>query len=104
MLLLIGLNWMYNDLGGADECYIIRNLIISVAYACYGSGALRITGGGDFVWSSMTYQWIAMASAVIFTLMQVQDLKDQEEIVPARERMPPWFGVTKWPGYPLQHR
>lgn len=46
-VLLLGLDWMYNDLGGADESYIVRNLIISAAYACYGSGALRIASLGE---------------------------------------------------------
>lgn len=78
-MLLMSLNWMYNDLGGADESYIVRNLIISVAYACYGSGALRIASADEsFARNSMWCRWTALTSAIIFTSMQVQDLKDQD--------------------------
>ena len=99
-VLLLGLDWMYNDLGGADESYIVRNLILSAAYACYGSGALRIASlGEDFCWNSVTYRWTAMTSAIIFTTMQVQDLKDQDgDRVRLRKTMPLVWGdkVARW--------
>ena len=39
---LLCLSWMYNEMGGADETFLIRNLLIAVGFAFYGSGALRI--------------------------------------------------------------
>jgi len=78
-LLLFCLTWMYNDLGGSDEHYAIRNGIIAVAYALYSAGAMRVACGFDeFDLNTTTYIWLAMVVSVIFTTMQVQDLKDQE--------------------------
>ncbi|KAI1452441.1 UbiA prenyltransferase family-domain-containing protein [Annulohypoxylon moriforme] len=71
------LTWMYNDLGGADEHFILRNLINGVAYFFYGSGALKVAAGSDSVGSEAPW-WLLMVSCIITTTMQVQDLKDQE--------------------------
>lgn len=99
-LLLMSLNWMYNDLGGSDEGYIGRSLMNSAAFACYGSGALRVAGRGvGSVWNSMTYQWIVLTAAIVFTTMQVQDLKDQDgDRVRSRKTMPLILGdkVARW--------
>lgn len=99
-LLLMSLNWMYNDLGGADESLIARNLLNSAAYACYGSGALTIASSytGSF-WNRMTNRWILITSAIVFTTVQVQDLKDQEgDRVRARKTVPLILGdeVARW--------
>ncbi|OTB10576.1 hypothetical protein K445DRAFT_70084 [Daldinia sp. EC12] len=67
------LSYMYNDLRGGDE--IIRDLIISVAYAVANSASLKIAVGGHITPEAFT--WIAMVSGVILTTMQVQDLKDK---------------------------
>ena len=78
-LLCTGGAWLYNDLGGADEHFVLRNLLNSIAYFVYGSGATRVAmGRGEPPHSVRTYAWLAMIAAVIFTTMQVQDLKDQE--------------------------
>jgi 4-hydroxybenzoate polyprenyltransferase len=78
-LLLYGLTWMYNDLGGSDEHYAVRNGIIAVAYGLYSAGAMRVASGfGEHDLHGHTYAWLAIIVAVIFTTMQVQDLKDQE--------------------------
>ena len=83
--LLFCLTWMYNDLGRADESFVTRNLIIVVAYSLYGCGAIRVACGGAYspdgpaaVLVPTTYHWLAILAGVIFTTMQVQDLKDQE--------------------------
>ena len=97
-LLLMSLNWMYNDLGGSDESYVVRSLMNSAAFACYGSGALRVASQG-FVWNSMMYRWTAMIFAIVFTTMQVQDLKDQEgDKLRGRITMPLVLGdkVARW--------
>lgn len=99
-LFLMSLNWMYNDLGGADESLVARNLLNSAAFAGYGSGALRVASScTDSSWNRMTNRWIVMTSATIFTTIQVQDLKDQEgDRVRARKTMPLIFGdeVARW--------
>ncbi|XXG99321.1 hypothetical protein Hte_005658 [Hypoxylon texense] len=71
------LTWMYNDLGGADEHFALRNLINGAAYFVYGSGALKVAAGSDSVGSGASL-WLAMVACIISTTMQVQDLKDQE--------------------------
>ena len=71
------LTWMYNDLGGADQHFLTRNLLNAAAYLVYGSGALHVFLGEAGQPLQEAYHWLAMVSAVIFTTMQIQDLKDQ---------------------------
>ena len=71
---------MYNDLGGADDNFVVRNFIIAIAYILYGCGALKVACGYDqsiINWGA--YSWLAMIGSVIFTTMHVQDLKDQKD-------------------------
>lgn len=78
-VLLYCLTWMYNDCGGAEENFAIRNLIIAAAYVLYGNGALRVAcayNASTVIWQ--TYAWHMMIFGVIFFTMQMQDLKDQE--------------------------
>ena len=78
-VLLFGLTWMYNDLGGADEIFVVRDFIIAVAYTLYGYGALRVACGYDHSFISWgAHNWLTIIASVIFTTMHVQDLKDQE--------------------------
>ncbi|QKX61648.1 uncharacterized protein TRUGW13939_08800 [Talaromyces rugulosus] len=75
------LTWMYNDLGGADEHFLLRNGVNSAAYFSYGCGTLRIAGGLTLhsAWhNGVLKYWLGMASAIILTTLHVQDLKDQE--------------------------
>jgi 4-hydroxybenzoate polyprenyltransferase len=75
--LLFVLNWVYNDLGAADENGLLRNLTIAVAYMLYGLGALKVAcGAGHCTANSQTYTWLYMIGFVILTTMHVQDLKD----------------------------
>lgn len=76
-VLLTCLNWMYNELGGSED-YIGRNLLLAATYACYCSGSVQVASGHEYTMHRAGYQWIAMIAGVIFTTMQVQDLKDQE--------------------------
>lgn len=71
------LTWMYNDLGGADENYLLRNLINAGGFMCHGSGATIIAAGSrDHVLRRDAYTWLAMIGGVIFTTLQVQDIPD----------------------------
>ncbi|KAK7917500.1 digeranylgeranylglyceryl phosphate synthase protein [Apiospora marii] len=77
--LLFALTWMYNDLGGGDDGWIQRNVIIAAAFGLYNLGSVKVASGGPL--SGLTPDavlWILVISAVILTTMQVQDLKDQE--------------------------
>lgn len=99
-VLLFCLTWMYNDLGGGEEHFVLRNLIIAAAYALYANGALRVAcdqEGPTFAWR--THAWELMMAGVILTTMQVQDLKDQEgDRARARLTAPLVIGdaLTRW--------
>ena len=77
-VLLTCLNWMYNELGGSDENYIVRNLILAATYAGYCSGAVRVAIDSEHTVHVTAYEWVAVIAGVILTTMHVQDLKDQE--------------------------
>ena len=76
-VLLTCLNWMYNELGGSDENFIVRNLLLGATYSGYCSGAVKVATAPRFSMNRAAYKWIAVIRGVIFTTMQVQDLKDQ---------------------------
>jgi hypothetical protein len=38
----VALGYMYNDLGGSDENYNIRNFINGLGFMCYSSGSLKV--------------------------------------------------------------
>ena len=77
-IFLFALTWMYNDLEGGDQDFVTRNLIIGCAFGLYNRGALRIACGRGHEITRVGYQWVVLISCVIFTTMQVQDMKDQE--------------------------
>ncbi|TVY15570.1 Fumagillin beta-trans-bergamotene synthase [Lachnellula arida] len=77
--LLFCLTWMYNDLKGGDEDFILRNLIISGAFFLYNKGSLKVASGPNYNTPlPRTWLWLSIVSGVIFTTMHVQDMADQE--------------------------
>ncbi|KAI8942577.1 hypothetical protein NX059_000635 [Plenodomus lindquistii] len=46
--LLFVAQWMYNDLGGCEAHYLVRNLLSTVGYALFSSIALRILVGMEY--------------------------------------------------------
>ena len=99
-VLLYCLTWMYNDCGGAEENFAIRNFIIAAAYALYGNGALRVAcGSNTSTVICQTYTWHALVSGAIFFTMQMQDLKDQEGDRARQRRTAPLIlgdAVSRW--------
>ncbi|CAG9982814.1 unnamed protein product [Clonostachys byssicola] len=85
-LIIMALTWMYNDLRGGDEGYIVRNAIIAAAFGIYNTGSVKVALGTAAVrdsglfggLSSECVIWAGMVSAIIFTTMHVQDLQDVE--------------------------
>ena len=71
------MTWMYNDLDGANENYIIRNLINGFAHATYSSGAARVASGARYL-NSTGMTWLGIVGCIVFSTLQVQDLKDVE--------------------------
>ena len=59
-LILIALTWIYNDLGGADENYLVRNMINGFAHPAYSAGATRVACGNTlFTLNKAGYKWVA---------------------------------------------
>ena len=74
---LYTLTWLYNDLRGGDELFV-RDGIIAIAFAFYNVGSLRVAMGDDALITEQGYIWTAIISGVIFTTMNIQDLRDEE--------------------------
>ena len=77
-VLLFTLTWMYNDLGGGDDGFAVRNLVIAAAFSQYNKGALRVAARMGFSVPPTAWWWLCITSGVIGTTMQIQDLKDQD--------------------------
>ncbi|KAI0095756.1 UbiA prenyltransferase family-domain-containing protein [Nemania sp. FL0031] len=76
--LLMVLTWLYNDLMGGDEGWILRNVIISAAFGLYNLGSVKVAAGlSSDCLTPVGVQWTLAISGVILTTMHVQDLKDQ---------------------------
>ena len=73
------LTWMYNDLEGADENYIVRNAINALGFMCYSSGATIVACGyGQHSLNSTAYRWLAIVGGIVFSTLQMQDMPDVE--------------------------
>jgi len=72
--------WVYNDLKASDDGWIQRNFVAALAFAQFNWSSLKVAiGGGGLSSAEITatgFSWILMISAVIFTTMHIQDLKD----------------------------
>lgn len=75
--LLIVFEYMYNELGGGDVHYHVRNALLSIGFALYNAGSLRLAAGPLGYVNGAGYVWIAIVSAVILSTMHIQDFKDQ---------------------------
>ena len=99
-LALMSLTWMYNDLGGADENYIVRNLINACGFVCYSSGATTIAAGyGQNELNRKAWIWLAIVGAIVFSTLQMQDMADMEgDAVRGRRTLPLVHGetVARW--------
>ena len=74
-ILMNTLVYMYNDLGGADENFVVRNLINAAGFICYSAGATRVACGHDqYSLNEKAYQWLAIIGGIVFTTLQMQDM------------------------------
>ena len=94
------LTWMYNDLGGADESYVVRNIINAFGFMCYSSGSTRVAiGYGEHVLNTAFFYWLAIVGAIVFSTLQMQDMADQEgDAARGRGTLPLVHGdgVARW--------
>ena len=76
---LMALTWLYNDLGGANEHFLLRNVLNAFGLLCFGAGATFIVGGqtSDTL-TSGGLVWFGLMGAVITSTVHVQDLADVE--------------------------
>ena len=97
---MMALTWMYNDLGGADENYIVRNLINACGFVCYSSGATIVAAGyGQNELNRKAYVWLAVVGAIVFSTLQMQDMADMEgDAARGRRTLPLVHGetVARW--------
>ncbi|KAL2038023.1 hypothetical protein N7G274_009243 [Stereocaulon virgatum] len=97
---MMALTWMYNDLGGADENYIIRNLINACGFVCYSSGATSVAVGyGHSEFNEKAWVWLALVGAIVFSTLQMQDMADMEgDAARGRRTLPLVHGesVARW--------
>ena len=76
---LMVFTWMYNDLGGADDNFFIRNLLNLFGFVSYSLGATLIASDDQHFSLNMTaYQWLAIVGMIVLTTLQMQDLPDQD--------------------------
>ena len=97
--LLFTLTWMYNDLRGGDEDFVIRNMVIAAAFGVYNEGALRVACGNGHAPTKIGFIWTAIVSAIIFSTMHVQDMQDQfGDLAKGRRSAPivPGDGIARW--------
>lgn len=77
-LILLGL-W-YNDLGGADNSPVVRNLINAFGFICYSAGATEVAYGSTIsvCFDSKLTQWLCIIGVIVFSTVHLQDMYDQE--------------------------
>lgn len=70
------ITWMYNELGGNDEWFFVRDLCTANAFAMFNSGALKIASGcylndTQCEVNRLGRIWTGIISAIIFTTLLV---------------------------------
>lgn len=77
-LSLMALGYWYNDLRGADDSWVIRNLINACGFNRFASGALEVMlGGTQHTSTTALILWLLCIAAIVFTTVQTQDMYDQ---------------------------
>ncbi|KAJ4296869.1 hypothetical protein N0V90_006917 [Kalmusia sp. IMI 367209] len=77
-LLLIAFTWAYNDLGGSDEHWVLRNLLIAIGYGLYSCAALRVVAGTSHALTQSGINWVGVVTGVMFVTQHICDIKDAE--------------------------
>lgn len=97
---MIVLGFIYNDLGGADKNFMVRNILNAMGISCLCSGATSVAlTGSQGSMTAMGHKWFLLVAAVIATTVQVQDMADQAgDRLRQRHTMPLIFtnGLTRW--------
>lgn len=75
---MMALNWIYNDLGAANENFWLRNLINAFGFMDFIVGATVFVAGPGAALSRSGWIWVAIIGGCIFTTISIQDLYDQD--------------------------
>lgn len=76
-VILLCLGVWYNDLGGADVHYAIRNLINAGGFISYASGAMEVALKKPLQPNKIMLSWFGLIILVVFSSVHSQDLPDQ---------------------------
>ena len=94
------LNWMYNDLEGGNDNYIVRHLLNALGLTFWSVGTTLVACVESHCSFSMPgYQWLAIEVAIISTTIHLMDLRDQEgDRAYGRRTVPVVLGdtVARW--------
>ena len=88
--------WIYNDLGGADENWLIRNALNAGGLMCFGLGAMTIAADPkQYDLTNKAYIWAAMIGSVVLTTVHSQDLPDMDgDSARGRKTIPLIYGES----------
>ena len=89
-LALIVEGWIYNQLGGANNSFLARNILNATGYLTFACGAARVAcASSSTQLRGASLPWFVLLSAVISTTIQFQDLYDQKgDAVRGRRTIP----------------
>ncbi|KAF7913172.1 hypothetical protein EAE99_010794 [Botrytis elliptica] len=87
---MLVLTWMYNDLGGANENYFLRNILNALGFMCYSSGSTTVAAGyGIWDRNERSHIWLAIIGAIVFSTLQIQDMPDMKgDLARGRRTLP----------------
>ncbi|KAI4146183.1 MAG: hypothetical protein LQ341_002163 [Variospora aurantia] len=90
---LVVLGTWYNNFGGGDESWVIRNTINAFGYVCFTSGAMEVAIGMPLPFDARLMRWFGIIAAIIFSTVHLQDMYDQTgDLVRGRKTVPLVFG------------
>jgi len=98
-LALMVFNWMYNDIGGANENYILRNIFNALGFVAFQIGATEVACGVGHTINTGGWQWMCCIGTVIFFTIPLQDMYDQEGDAARNRSTAPLVlgdGVARW--------
>lgn len=77
-LLLLALQWMYNDLQGCDESLVLRNALIAAGYGLYSWIAMAVLCGPGTGIAKRGHVWIGLVALVMLATQHICDIKDAD--------------------------
>lgn len=97
---MIVLGFFYNELGGADDSAIVRNLLNAAGFLTFALGASTVASKNlHFSLNTVAYQWFSIIGAIVVSTIQVQDMPDQKGDSARGRRTAPLIlgdGCARW--------